>query len=211
MREILPGIFHWTTLHEKIRIRVHSYYLIHPRVLLDPMLPREGLAWFRAQKAPEHILLTNRHHYRQSARFVKAFGTRVHCHRAGLHEFTRGEEVEPFEHGDELAGGILALKVGALCPEETALYVPPRKRSGTRGLATAGILAFGDALIESDDGGLGFVPEKFMGEDPEKVKRGLRRALRRLLERDFEHLLMAHGAPILGDGKERLAQFLSPS
>jgi hypothetical protein len=211
MKEILPGIWHWTRVHEKIRIPVHSCYLEEKRVLIDPMAPKADLDWFRKHGPPEHVLLTNRHHYRHSGRFQKAFGVTVHCHREGLHEFTHGERVEPFEFGDELPGGILALEVGVLCPEETALYVTrgtPRKKAG--GAASGGdVLAFGDALIRDEDGKLGFVPDQYMGEDPKAVKRGLKTAFRRLAKRPFEHLLMAHGEPIVGKGKKALERFLA--
>jgi len=214
MKEILPGLIHWTVVHPKIGIRVHSYYLSDRRVLIDPLLPKQGIGWFREKGPPEHVLLTNRHHYRHSSRFREAFGVTVWCHRAGLHEFKRGQIVEPFEHGDELPGRILALEVGVLCPEETALYF--RSSSGEagprgetrRGMGAVGdVLAFGDALIREDDE-LGFVPDKLMGENPEAVKRGLRRVFRRLLRRDFDHLLFAHGAPLIGGGKARLAGFV---
>ncbi len=51
MREILPGLFHWTAVHPKIRIEVSSYYLPEAGVLLDPLLPAEGLEWFRGRRA----------------------------------------------------------------------------------------------------------------------------------------------------------------
>lgn len=196
MREILPGLFHWTKIHERIRIRVHSYYLREPGVLIDPTLPRGALAWFEEHGPPREILLTNRHHYRHSGRFADAYGCVVRCHRAGLHEFTRGERVEPFDHGDELPGGIRALDVGALCPEETAL------------LLQGGALAMGDAVIRGLGGKLEFVPDAYMGEAPAGVKRGLRQALRRLLEEDWDALLLAHGAPLVKGGKRALERFV---
>jgi hypothetical protein len=115
----------------------------------------------------------------------------------GLHEFKKGEKVEAFNHGDELPGGILALKVGVLCPEETAFYIPLDK----------GIISIGDAIIREDDE-LGFVPDYLMGDDPEAVKRGLRKVFQRHLKRDFDHLLFAHGKPWIGGGKAGLRQFL---
>jgi hypothetical protein len=206
MKEILPGVWHWTVIHERIHILVHSYYLEEGRVLIDPTVPKEGLKWFRRHGPPEHALLTNRHHYRHSGRYRKEFGVTVRCHRAGLHEFTRGEEVEPFEFGEELPGGILALEVGVLCPEETALRAPVgggRKKGGRAENA----LAFGDAVIRDDDGSLAFVPDQYMGEKPAAIKRGLKAAFRRLAEEPFRHLLLAHGDPIVGDGKSALKRF----
>ena len=198
MKEVLPGLFHWTAMHEKIGSPVHSHFLRDAGVLLDPMLPAAGLDWFRKPgREPRTILLTNRHHWRHSARFVRAFGARVRCHRAGLHEFTKGEPVEAFEWGEDLPGGVEALEVGVLCPEETALLLP----------VEGGALAFADAVIRDEDGELGFVPDQYIGEDPAAVKRGLKSAFRRLLARDFEHLLFAHGEPWIGGGKAALERF----
>lgn len=168
MRQILPGVYHWTTFHEGIQEDVHSCYLnaVSPPVLIDPRVPGQGLEWFAKHGAPEHSYLTNRHHYRHSGRFADVFGTRVWCHEAGLHEFVRGEAVTPFQHGDRLPGNILALEVGALCPEETAFQIP----------VSDGIMAVGDAIIRDERGRLGFVPDFLMGEDPEEVKLGLQKA-----------------------------------
>ena len=52
----------WTTVHPRIGIPVSSYYLADEKVLVDPLVPEEGLGWF--EDKPEHLLLTNRHHYR---------------------------------------------------------------------------------------------------------------------------------------------------
>ena len=42
-------------------------------------------------------------------------------------------------------------------------------------------------------------------DDPPATKRGLLAACERLLEElDFEHLLLAHGGPVIGDGRELL-------
>ncbi|HEX5513009.1 MAG TPA: hypothetical protein VFY81_01305 [Gammaproteobacteria bacterium] len=198
MREILPGVHHWTTLHEGIGQRVHSYYLsaTEPAVLIDPRVPAQGLEAFRAAP-PRHAYLTNRHHYRHSDRFAAAFGTEIWCHTAGLHEFSRGEKVTAFQHGDVLPSGVQALAVGVLCPEETALYIPLHD----------GILALGDAIIR-EHGALAFVPDPLMGDDPAAVRRGLAEVFRNHLEREFDHLLFAHGAPWIGGAKEGLRRFL---
>src|SRR5207342_1695812 len=107
-----------------IRIRVSSYYLPGERTLIDPIAPDDGLDWFREHGPPTDVLLTNRHHFRSSAQFVERFGVTVRCVREGLHEFTHGAQVEPFDVGDELRGGIEVHGVGAICPDETALHIP---------------------------------------------------------------------------------------
>ncbi len=198
INEILPGVFHWTAVHERIHIAVSSYYFEEDGILLDPMVPSAGLDWFDDRVQPKHILLSNRHHYRHSAQFQEAFGCPVWCHQSGLHEFTKGEIVQPFEFGHPFPGGITAMEVASLCPEETAYHI-----SGS-----AGFLAFADGLVRDDDGPLSFVPDRFMGDDPEGVKNGLKAAFRRLLDCDFDHLPLAHGNPWIGGGKEALKLFL---
>jgi hypothetical protein len=200
MKEILPGVFHWTSFHEGIQAYVHSYYVnaTDPPILIDPRVPALGLEWFEAQGAPRHIYLTNRHHYRHSGRFAERFDLQIWCHRDGLHEFTHGEKVKGFSHGKELPGGILALKIATLCPEETALYLPLHD----------GILSIGDAIVRVR-GKLGFVPDEYMGDEPENVKRGLRRVfLKHLRERRFDNLLFAHGVPWIGGARNGLEKFV---
>ncbi len=199
MEELAPGIYHWSAFHDGIRKTVHSCYVPAAHALIDPMEPAEGLDWFAGRETPERILLTNRHHYRHSARFAERFGCTVHCHRSGLHEFEDGREVEGFEFGDEVAPGITAHEVASICPEESALHIA----AGPGGLAVA------DGVVRWDDGDpLGFVPDFLLGDDPEQVKNGLRSAYRRLAEElDFELLLMAHGEPVVGGGAETLRAF----
>lgn len=205
MREICAGLFHWTAFHEGIRSEVSSYYAAEPRVLIDPLLPADGfdgtepLDWLADHGPPEAILLTNRHHYRHSGRLRERFGIPVRASRPGMHEFSPEQGVEPYDFGDELAPGVVAHEVGAICPDETALELRP-----VRALAVA------DGVIGSfgADEELAFVPDFLLGDDPEQVKGRLRASYRRLLELDFEHLLLAHGAPLVGDGERRLADFV---
>jgi hypothetical protein len=201
MREIAPGIWHWTALHEGIGLDVSSYYVEPAQALIDPMVPAEGLEWF-ADRRISRILLTNRHHYRHCDRFVEALGATVHCSLPGLHEFEgSGRNVEAFAFGDEVAPGITALEVGAICPDESALHI----RLGS------GALACADGVVRFGESGLGFVPDQFMGEDAETVKRGLRDAYARMLELEFDALLLAHGDPLVGGGKAALRDFARPS
>jgi len=196
MKEVIPGVWHWTAFHEGIGFDVSSYMVERAAALIDPMLPEDGVEAFRGRE-PEVILLTNRHHYRQSDRFVEEFGCPVLCHETGLHEFEGGPSVRGFAFGDDVADGILALEVGVLTPEETAFHIDAGPRA----------LAFGDALVNVPDSGLSFVPDDYMGKDPEAVKEGLRDAFRRLLAHDFDALLVAHGMPVHTRGKGTLLQF----
>jgi glyoxylase-like metal-dependent hydrolase (beta-lactamase superfamily II) len=194
VREISPGIWHWTARHERIGVEVSSYYFASERVLLDPMVPPDGIEWFEGRGTPQHVLLTNRHHDRQAWRLHERFGCEIHCVRNGLHELEGRGPVKPFDFGDELPGGAVVYEVDAICPDETALYFPSH-----RALACAdGVMHYG--------GELGFVPEQYM-DDPEETKRGLRQAYAGLLNLDFDVLLVAHGSPLLAGAKRALRKF----
>ncbi|HEX5617049.1 MAG TPA: hypothetical protein VFX51_01440 [Solirubrobacteraceae bacterium] len=188
MEHIQPGLLHWTAYRDTIGADVHSYFHAPSGTLIDPMVPPEGSDQI---ESPQRIVLTNRHHYRDSGRF----GCPVFCHEAGLHEFDDGREVEGFRWGDELAPGVTVHEVGVLCPEETAVQV-------------GDALAFADCVIRGDHGELGFVPDFLLGDDPQAIREGLRTAFRRLCdELEFDAILLAHGEPIRHGGRSALRTF----
>ncbi len=198
MSEVLPGVLHWTTFHERIGFPVHSHFAVAAAALIDPRVPEDGVEAIAQYGRPDRILLSNRHHLRHSERFAEAFGCEIRCHEAGLHEFRDGPDVQGFRFGDEVAPGIVALKMGALTPEDTVFHLD----------AGPGALLFADGLIRGADGGLEFVPDALMGDDPDEVRRGLSQSLRGLLEHDFDALLFAHGDPMPGGGRRALLDFL---
>lgn len=202
MEELAPGVWHWTAFRETIRRTVHSAYVESARMLIDPMLPGAGgVDRLGRHGPPERIALVNRHHTRHSARFVERFGCSVHCHEAGLWDLhDKGVRVQPFRFGDELAPGVVAHRVAAICPDETALHVFDERHGGA--------LAIADGVIRGEDGELAFVSDFLLGEDPAGVKRGLGDAYLRLTETlEFDVLLMAHGDPWVGGAREALRAF----
>ena len=197
MVEIAPGLWHWTARRESIGADVSSYFLERERVQIDPMIPPEGLEWFERHGAPAHAILTNRHHDRDSWRLHEAFGSTVHCIRNGLYELEGRGPVAAFDFGDELPGGIRVHEVDAICPDETALYIPSHRA-----------LAVADGVVRWGGGDeLQFVPD-FLMDEPEQTKRRLREAYRGLLELDFDLLLLAHGDPVVDDGHDALRAFV---
>lgn len=197
IREVASGILHWTAHRSTIGADVSSYYALGPRVLLDPMLPADGLEWFEGGgQGPRAIVLSNRHHLRDAAEFVARFGCPVRAVDAAMHELADAPvPVEPFAFGEVVADEVVAHEVGVLCPDEGAFEVP-----------SARALAVADGVVNY--GGLRFVPDELLGDDPEAIKAGLREAYARLADAvDFDHLLCAHGGPVVGDGREALRRF----
>jgi Metallo-beta-lactamase superfamily len=196
VHEVLPGVYHWTTVHPKIRMEVASYWLDNGGVLIDPLIPPDvGIDWFAQRSTPPSaIVLSNRHHFRHSAELASRYDCPVLCVRTGLHEFTHGEDVTPFDPGDMLPGGLLAFEVGGICPDEMALYLAPSR-----------VIWFADGVVRSGpDGPLGFVPDSLMDDPPETKRRLLAAFGRALRDLDFDHVLLAHGGPIIGDGRAQL-------
>jgi hypothetical protein len=199
--EILPGVFHWTARHPKHGFMVSSYWLEDGGVAIDPLLPEAGIEWFEQRRTqPAAVVLCNRHHYRDSGAFNHRFNCPIVVPRAGLHEFTHGEPVIAYDPGDLLPGGLLAVEVGALSPDDGGLYLEPLRA-----------LWLADTVVRgyTPESQPGFVLDSLM-DDPPKTKRELLRALASVLDsHEVEHVLLAHGAPMLGDGDARLQELIA--
>jgi hypothetical protein len=199
IKEILPGLTHWTAFHEGLGHTVHSSLVLGSGTLIDPMEPEEGVEAIGALATPHRIVLSNRHHFRHSAPFLERFDCPVLCHSSALHDLPVEKPVQGFRFDEQIAEDVRGLELGAICPEETALLLN----------LTPCALSFGDGLTRGRDGSLAFMPDKLLGEDPEHVRAGLFKALRRLLEEDFDALLFAHGDPVLSGGHALLSEFVS--
>jgi hypothetical protein len=197
MREVLPGVFQWSAFHEGIGSDVNSYYVEPAATVLDPMTPDEGLDWFDGRPL-ERVVLSNRHHYRHSDRFAERFGIPVRANENGMHELEGRPGIETFAFGDEVAPGIVAYDICPEWPDEGALLIAHG----------AGVLAIGDAVI-GYGAELGFVPDQYLGDDPEEEKAVVRAGLQRLMEHDldFDALLVGHGEPVSHGAKAALTAF----
>jgi hypothetical protein len=194
IHEVAPGVLHWTARHPTAGIESASHLLTREGVLIDPIAPAEGLEWFD-DRGVERILLTNRHHTRSAFDIQDRLGVPILAPAPGMHDLP-ADRVQPYEHGSEVIAGIHAHGISETWPDETALAVPAH---------AAVVIA--DGVHDYD--GLGFFPDNLLGDDPEAEKQRLRDGFLRLIEAvEFEHLLFAHGTPIIGDGRERLRAFV---
>ena len=198
MRELRPGLFHWTTFHEGIRAPVSSYYVEPAGALIDARVPDEGIEpAFSGRATPQQVIATIGLHMRHADRFAEAFGCRVRAPAEARERLGDQASFAPYDDGDEVAPGITAIQIGVICPDEYALHIAHG----------AGAISFADGLIHYGDA-LGFVPDGLLGDDAEAIKAGLKDAFRGLLERDFDDLLFAHGEPLVGGGQAALREFL---
>jgi hypothetical protein len=197
MDELLPGLLHWTTFHDGIGARVSSYYVEPARALIDPRVPEEGMNVFAGRGSPQQVVLTSGLHCRHAVLFAESFGCVVRASPEALERLDGELDADPYTDGDEIAPRITAIHIGRICPDEYALHIA----------LAEGAIAFADALNRYGDV-LGFFSDELLGDDPETVKAGLTDAFGGLLTRDFDHLLFAHGEPLIGGGKAALREFV---
>jgi glyoxylase-like metal-dependent hydrolase (beta-lactamase superfamily II) len=195
VREVLPGVFHWMAKHPSMGMEVGCHYSARSGTAFDPLLPDEGIGWFD-EHGVERIVLSTRHHLRHSELLAKQYGCPILCHESGLHQFEGGPAVTGFAFGDRLADDVVTLEMDSISPDDTVLRIE----------AGGGALLFADSVVNY--GGLGFVPDHLIGDDPEGVKAKVRERCRALLDEDFEVLLFAHGeGPLATDAREALRSF----
>ena len=88
-------------------------------------------------------------------------------------------------------GPLVSIGVPGKSPGELAFYWSERK-----------ILLVGDAVIGNPPGSLGLLRESVMDDPPR-----LRESVQKLLDLDFDVLLLAHGDPVVGGAKQALREF----
>jgi glyoxylase-like metal-dependent hydrolase (beta-lactamase superfamily II) len=190
MRELTTGIWHWTATHPNLGVDVSSYWIPDLKLLLDPIAVPDEV------DDVDCILLSCRHHVRDSLEAAERFGATVQAPRTGMHEYGDDTPIQPYDFADSILGGaVTAHQVGGLSPDETALHIP-----SFRALALAdGAIRYGDELQ--------FVPDQYM-DDPDRDKADLKRGFAELADQlDFDVLLLAHGTPYPSGGRDALRKF----
>jgi glyoxylase-like metal-dependent hydrolase (beta-lactamase superfamily II) len=190
MEEIAPGVKHWKSTHPNLGVEVSAYWLPDLKLLLDPIAVPDEV------DEVDEILLSCRHHVRDSLEAAERFGATVRAPRTGMQDFEEGSPVQPYDFATPLLGGaVTAHQVGGLSPDETALHIP-----SVNALSIAdGAMRYGEDLH--------FVPDQYMG-DPDKDKADLKRGFGELADQlEFDVLLLAHGNPIPTGGREALRRF----
>jgi len=197
MREILPGVWHWTAEHPDIHHDVSSYYLEDAAAVLDPLLGDDGIDVL-GDRDVKQVILSNRLHSRDAGEVQAAFGARIRVPRAGLGHFQdKPFDVEPYSPGDEIARGVHSLALGAIAPDDGVLHIH----------AGEGALHFADGLLLHEDGELGLMSDELM-DNPEAVKLKTFAMFQEYVELDFDALLFAHSDPLLEGGRDQLAYFV---
>jgi hypothetical protein len=210
MDEIAPGIWRWTAPHPEWQPDVEwarevaSFALAvgETLVLVDPLVPDD--VWPRLDELAEGhasvaALITVPYHVRSSEDVVRRYGGRASiCGHAAVGRRLRDASLlRPIEPGASLPIGAQAFAIGSPRRHEMPLWFPSHRA-----------LAFGDAVVGVD--GTLRVWEVATTAKRQAWYRGrFVPSLEPLLDLAVEHVLVTHGPPIVGGGREALRQALA--
>ena len=164
-------------------------------VLVDPPDPGED-GWLTVDMLEPFagVWLTNRNHSRAAAAFRDRYGLTVWAHEADADWLEAGAD-RTVAGGTTIAGDIELVPVPGKSPGEIAFHLP---RSGA--------LIVGDLVIGVPPGELSTYPDEVIEDRAE-----LQRSAARLLDYDFDALLLCDGQPLPSGGKDKLREFVASS
>jgi hypothetical protein len=193
VEEITPGLRRWTAFHDHWEEEVGSLALESDDglILIDPIDPPREL------RRPDHVLLTVFWHHRSTGdlrpKHIWAPS------RSAQPVRNRGVDVtDAFAAGDELPGGVQAFQTARV--SEVVFWLPAQ-----RALVAGDVLLGAGAKPRATDEPLRLCPERWLGKP---THADLRESLRPLLDLPVEHVLVSHGAPVVGGGRAALERVL---
>jgi hypothetical protein len=194
---IRPSLWRWTARHPAWRpgaardgpadwppdVGCVAYPASDAFVLIDPLVPAQSETRFwqamdvliEAHGGPVAVLTTIKFHRRSRDAFVERYGASTSRAKSALPEGVRSQPIRG-------AG-------------EVMFWLPAHRA-----------LVPGDRILGGRRGGLRLCPESWLGYLGSGMTREkLRERLRPLLELPIEMVLVSHGEPVLGGGRDALA------
>jgi glyoxylase-like metal-dependent hydrolase (beta-lactamase superfamily II) len=203
MVEVMKGV-HAIDLSEPGRLSLECYILNCDEgvVLIDTGMTESAIDLIGAELDSidkgwgdiEKVLITHKHgdHINNLAKVKELTGVEVLSHSgdAGDIKESTGVEVKGLEHGDTLpyCGGIEVVHVPGHSEGNCCYYLPKKKA-----------MIAGDTIFGDDEGNLEAPPERYC-LDVEQAAR----EIKRLMEYDFDALLITHGKNTLKGAKEKV-------
>jgi glyoxylase-like metal-dependent hydrolase (beta-lactamase superfamily II) len=193
VKQLAPGLRRWTAFHPQWKQEVGSLAVdtSDGLVLIDPLIGEEEIP------QPQHVLITTHWHVRSTSEIAERWPeTRVWAtsRPKGDPLRKRAKATDVFAPGDELPGPIEAWPTAR--EAEVAFWLPEQRA-----------LVFGDVILGAKGGGLRLCPQSWLGKP--KTHDDLRKSLQPLLDLPVETVLVAHGEPVIEDGREELARVLA--
>ena len=187
--EVARGLRRWTAWHDHWEEDVGSLAVdtADGLVLIDPIEPPPEL------RRPAHVLITVYWHGRDAG---KLEAQRWAPSRSVRPLANRGIEADSAAEG--LPGGIRAFQTARAA--EVVYWLPEQQA-----LVAGDVLLGAGAKPRATDEPLRLCPERWLGK---ATHADLRTSLRPLLDLPVEHVLVSHGAPVVGGGRAALERVL---
>lgn len=193
MQEIVRGIFMWEWFSEDKGYNFNGHLIVHSagNLCIDPVEPGETVMDEIAGLGVARILLTNRNHSRAANAVRARAGARTAIHPDDAdHARAQGTQLDDRLREGEKVGPLTVVGAAGKSSGEIAFHWPERR-----------LLIVGDVLIGNPPGCCGLLSEGVM-DDPARLKR----SVTKLLDLDFDTLLVGDGVPILSHAKEKLQE-----
>lgn len=168
------------------------------RILVDPFaLP--DLSGLETLGIPTHIVICGSNHVRDAAFYRKLYGAKVCAHRDLMSHISVSVDLF-FESGDVLPGNMQAVGMPGTFRGETVLMHHAHGKTA---------MIAGDAFFNLQQKDFKVPGMRLVGFRAELntmprffIQKGGRESYRRILDCDFDALLVSHGEPILENAKD---------
>jgi glyoxylase-like metal-dependent hydrolase (beta-lactamase superfamily II) len=194
VRGIVRDVQTWSVFAPDRGYAFNGYAISTERgtVLVDPPEPgADGWGTIDLLEPFAGVWVTNRNHSRAAAAFRDRYGLTVSAHEADADRLAAGAD-RTLRGGEIIAGEIEVVHVPGKSPGEIAFHLP-RSRA----------LIVGDVVIGVPPGELSTYPDAVIDD-----RRRLLESAARLLEYDFDALLLCDGEPLPSRGKAKLREFV---
>jgi glyoxylase-like metal-dependent hydrolase (beta-lactamase superfamily II) len=196
MREFLAGVFVWSRLSERHGYDFNGALVTSDEgaLCVDPVEPTPADLDQLAAQHVSWIVITNRNHTRAANVIRERTGAPVLIHTADAdHAIAQGTPIDGAIAVGQHFGSCVVVGVPGKSSGEIALHDQSRR-----------LLIVGDAVIGNPAGRLSLLPERVI-DDPAR----LRASVARLLELDFDALLVGDGVSIPVGAKQRLEELVA--
>ena len=195
MREVAPDIQTWSVHSERKGYDFNGFAVSTAMgtVLIDPPDPGpDGWQTIDFMEPFLGVYVTNRNHSRAAATCRERYGLAVHAHEADAEALDVRPDVT-VRGGERIADELEIVHVPGKSPGEIAFWVP-----------NSGAMIVGDVVIGVPPGELSTYPDEVVEDRDE-----LMRSARRLLEYDFDALLLCDGGCLPDGGRAKLEAFVT--
>jgi hypothetical protein len=224
MEELRSGLWRWTARHPEwhpgefgAEVACFAAQAGGDALLIDPLLPPEPEPGSEPGAGQERervletidatlgdrlaILITIPYHVRSAEdlwrRYENQADTTIHGHPAAAKRLEDRSAFRAIEPGVPMPGGVTAHTIGKPRRYEMPLHVPSHDA-----------LVFGDAVAESGGRLVVWTTDKVDAKVERFYRERFNPTLEPLLELDFDSVLVTHGQPVMGGGKQALRKAL---